>query len=140
LSGNSSEIPYNDSNLVYKACNEFFKYAEIKDKKVKIYIEKNIPISAGLAGGSTDAVATLKGLNEIFALSLTSLNTDSSTGIMSISERVSATNSIMPFCTVSPCCLILYIVVCLLSTIFYVYQKMSKGAEKEKVPFGKGDT
>ena len=33
---------------------------------VDIFIEKNIPISAGLAGGSTDAVGTLIGLNELF--------------------------------------------------------------------------
>ena len=34
--------------------------------KIEIYIEKNIPVSAGLAGGSTDAAGTLYGLNKIF--------------------------------------------------------------------------
>ena len=66
LSGNSTQIPYDASNLVYKACNLFLEYSQINNVKIKIYIEKNIPISAGLAGGSTDAVATLKGLNELF--------------------------------------------------------------------------
>ena len=34
--------------------------------KISIHIEKNIPVAAGLAGGSTDAAGTLYGLNEIF--------------------------------------------------------------------------
>lgn len=63
LSGTSSEIPYDERNLVYKA-------AELFSKKIPfsadIHIEKNIPIAAGLAGGSTDAVGVLFGLNEIF--------------------------------------------------------------------------
>ena len=37
-----------------------------KNYKISIYIEKHIPIAAGLAGGSTDAAGTLYGLNEIF--------------------------------------------------------------------------
>lgn len=63
LSGTSSEIPYDERNLVYKA-------AELFSKKIPfsadIHIEKNIPIAAGLAGGSTDAAGVLFGLNEIF--------------------------------------------------------------------------
>ena len=65
LSGNSSEIPYNEKNLVYKAANLFFQKTGIK-AKIGVYIEKNIPVAAGLAGGSTDAAGTLYGLNKIF--------------------------------------------------------------------------
>lgn len=71
LSGNSDEIPYNEKNLVYKACELFFEKNGIKNFKTEIYIEKNIPISAGLAGGSTDAAGTLYGLNNIFENILT---------------------------------------------------------------------
>lgn len=66
LAGNNSEIPYNEKNLVYKAANLFLKYTKINGKRINIYIEKNIPIAAGLAGGSTDAAGTLWGLNKIF--------------------------------------------------------------------------
>lgn len=65
LSGNSDEIPYNESNLVYKAAKMFLEEKVETPKKVVIYIEKNIPISAGLAGGSTDAAGTLYGLNKL---------------------------------------------------------------------------
>ena len=66
LSGNSTEIPYDKTNLVYKAAELFFETVKLLPRKISIYIEKNIPVAAGLAGGSTDAAGTLFGLNEIF--------------------------------------------------------------------------
>lgn len=63
LSGTSNEIPYNEKNLVYKAIDLFLKKADINNLSVSVHIEKNIPIAAGLAGGSTDAAGTLYGLN-----------------------------------------------------------------------------
>lgn len=66
LSGNSSEIPYNEKNLVYKAADLFLKNTGIEDVEIDIYIEKNIPVAAGLAGGSTDAAGTILGLNKLF--------------------------------------------------------------------------
>lgn len=63
LSGTSPEIPYNEKNIVYKAINLFLKKAGISNLSVSVHIEKNIPIAAGLAGGSTDAAGTLYGLN-----------------------------------------------------------------------------
>lgn len=66
LNGTSNEIPYNEKNLVYKAVDLYLKEANINNAKIKIFIEKNIPISAGLAGGSTDAAGTIFGLNSIF--------------------------------------------------------------------------
>ncbi|MDO5305529.1 MAG: 4-(cytidine 5'-diphospho)-2-C-methyl-D-erythritol kinase, partial [bacterium] len=66
LSGNSDEIPYDEHNLVYKAAMKFFEAANISNSKVYVYIEKNIPVAAGLAGGSTDAAATLFALNKLY--------------------------------------------------------------------------
>lgn len=66
LSGNSDEIPYDNSNLVWKAAEKFFEAASILDCKLSVYIEKNIPVAAGLAGGSTDAAAILFALNKLY--------------------------------------------------------------------------
>jgi len=65
LSGSSSEIPYDERNLVYKAAELFMERTQ-KTSSINIHIEKNIPVAAGLAGGSTDAAGTLYGLNELF--------------------------------------------------------------------------
>mgnify|MGYP000003506301 FL=1 len=66
LSGNNTEIPYNEKNLVYKAAMLFIEHTNLPPHKIEIYIDKNIPVAAGLAGGSTDAAGTLYGLNKIF--------------------------------------------------------------------------
>lgn len=66
LDGTSSQIPYDSRNLVYKACVKFFEKANIKNQKAVIFIEKNIPVEAGLAGGSTDAAGTFFALNELY--------------------------------------------------------------------------
>lgn len=66
LSGNNNEIPYNEKNLVYKAAKLFINNTNLRPHKIEIYIDKNIPVAAGLAGGSTDAAGTLYGLNRIF--------------------------------------------------------------------------
>lgn len=66
LSGNSTEITYDETNLVYKAVKLYLDTAGITDKKINVYIEKNIPVSAGLAGGSTDGAGVLYGLDKIF--------------------------------------------------------------------------
>ncbi|MCR5507144.1 MAG: 4-(cytidine 5'-diphospho)-2-C-methyl-D-erythritol kinase [Lachnospiraceae bacterium] len=65
-----TDLPVNEDNLIYRAA------ALIKDEcgintGVRISLKKNIPIAAGMAGGSTDAAAVLKGMNELFSLGLT---------------------------------------------------------------------
>ena len=66
LDGTSSEIPYNEKNLVYKAAVKFLEKAKIDNEKINIFIEKNIPVAAGLAGGSTNAAGTFYALNKLF--------------------------------------------------------------------------
>ena len=66
LSGNNDQIPYDNSNLVYKAAELFLAKINETNHQIDIYIEKNIPISAGLAGGSTDAAGTIFALNNLF--------------------------------------------------------------------------
>lgn len=65
LSSSSNEIPGGEDNLAYKAALAILKkYGQ--GAGVKIFIEKNIPIGAGLAGGSTDAAAVLAGINHLY--------------------------------------------------------------------------
>lgn len=66
LTGTSSEIPYDERNIVYKAVKLYTEEANIHSKQISIHIEKNIPVSAGLAGGSTNASGAFWGLNELF--------------------------------------------------------------------------
>lgn len=59
----------NKDNLVYKAANMLLPYIP-EDKGVRITLKKNIPVAAGMAGGSTDAAATFRGIRELFGLEL----------------------------------------------------------------------
>lgn len=77
LATNNLKLPVNHKNLAYQAA-EIFMSSEhgapldrargkrnMEHRGVKIYIEKNIPLASGLAGGSADAAAVLYGLNEL---------------------------------------------------------------------------
>jgi 4-diphosphocytidyl-2-C-methyl-D-erythritol kinase len=64
-------LPVDDTNLVHRAATAFFNATGIKDR-VEIHLEKHIPMGAGLGGGSGNAAATLRGLDELFANPLSS--------------------------------------------------------------------
>lgn len=62
-------LPVNEDNLVYRAAKLMKDEFQIKEG-VRIVLQKFIPVSAGLAGGSSDAAAVLVGMNRIFNLGL----------------------------------------------------------------------
>jgi len=67
LTTNAGELPTDENNLIYKAAKLMFERYHIQEG-VRIHLQKNIPIAAGMAGGSTDAAATMKGINRLFDL------------------------------------------------------------------------
>ena len=67
---NLSYLPVNGDNLVYKAAYIMKEKYNIQDG-FDIDLFKFIPVAAGMAGGSTDAAATLKGMNRLFDLGCT---------------------------------------------------------------------
>ncbi len=66
---NHPDIPCNSRNLAYRAAQSVSD-AVGGIEGIEINIDKHIPISAGLAGGSANAAAVLHGLNELFGLSI----------------------------------------------------------------------
>ena len=66
---NNAELPVDKSNLIYKAAKLMFDEFNLPGG-VDITLTKNIPVAAGLAGGSTDAAATFIAINELFDLKL----------------------------------------------------------------------
>ena len=67
LESNVSDLPLDQTNLVYRAAELLLKKTN-KNKGLKVVIQKNIPIGAGLGGGSSNAAATLLELNRIWNL------------------------------------------------------------------------
>lgn len=62
-------LPVSEGNIAYQAAKLMFETFNL-DGGVEIYIQKNIPVSAGLAGGSTDAAAVLNGINKLWQLGI----------------------------------------------------------------------
>ena len=69
IRSNSEELPANEGNLIYKAAKLIMDEHGLTGG-IDVELTKNIPIAAGLAGGSTDAAATLVAINELYALGL----------------------------------------------------------------------
>jgi len=87
LSG-TGPLNYDETNLAYKAAKLFFDVTGIQ-AGAKIHIQKNIPMCAGMAGGSTDAAAVLSLLNLLYGKPL------SKKVLAKISSKLGAD---VPFC------------------------------------------
>ena len=59
-------VPTDESNLAFRAARSFFSGTGIREE-VSIKLIKNIPVAAGMGGGSSDAAATLLALNEMWS-------------------------------------------------------------------------
>lgn len=88
IESNQKGVPLDNTNLVYKAWEEIVKKTGV-NRGIHIVIDKNIPIAAGLAGGSSNAAATMKGLNTLWGLNL------SQEELMEIGVNIGAD---VPFC------------------------------------------
>ena len=82
-------------NLIIKACKLLEEYTG-KKLPVSINLTKNIPIAAGMAGGSTDAAATFRGINKLYNLGL------SMDELRKLSVKIGAD---IPFCIEGGLCL-----------------------------------
>ena len=95
IHSDSGKIPGGESDLAYKAAVAFFNKTGIVSG-VDIKVEKNIPVSAGLAGGSADAAAVLKALCILF---------DKDAASDEIMAAALAVGSDVPFCLHGGCAL-----------------------------------
>lgn len=62
-------LPADENNLVYRAAKLIMESFGIREG-IRIHLDKHIPMAAGMAGGSTDAAAVFRGMNELFALDM----------------------------------------------------------------------
>lgn len=67
LTTDSNELSVDKDNLVYRAAELMLEKYHITGG-IHIHLEKRIPIAAGMAGGSTDAAATMKGISRLLGL------------------------------------------------------------------------
>ena len=67
ITTNKKYLPSNNKNIAYKAAELFFNELNEKRYGAKILIHKNIPVAAGLAGGSGNGAAVLVALNMLYS-------------------------------------------------------------------------
>ncbi len=86
----NEDIPLDEKNLVHKAAALILDRYNLRGKySVNINIEKHIPVCAGLAGGSTNAAATLVAMDKLFGLNM---------DIKALMNLAGKVGSDVPFC------------------------------------------
>lgn len=70
IESDNSEMPKDSTNIAYKCAEKFFDTVGISQRGITIGIGKNIPMAAGIAGGSADGAAVLYCLNRIYGANL----------------------------------------------------------------------
>ncbi|QQE79400.1 4-(cytidine 5'-diphospho)-2-C-methyl-D-erythritol kinase [Alicyclobacillus sp. SO9] len=93
IESNVSYLPLDKRNLAY-AATEVFRQETGITTGVRIRIDKQIPVAAGLGGGSADAAAVLRGLNKLWK---TGLSTDN------LAEMGASVGSDVPFLVYEGC-------------------------------------
>ncbi len=88
LSSQAGFIPLDEKNLAFQAAR-LIKERYGVCKGVYIHLDKQIPVAAGLAGGSSDAAAALRGLNRLWGLGLT---------VQELEDLGAELGSDIPFC------------------------------------------
>ncbi len=89
-------VPTDGRNIVHKCAVAFFSAFAIQSYDIAIHIEKHIPSSAGMAGGSSDGAAVLKLLNEAFAIGAS---------IERLCEIGAGIGADIPFCIIGKTCI-----------------------------------
>lgn len=88
LTCTNPNLETDDGNLVIKVIKRMCEEFNIH-RSISVHLEKNIPVAAGMAGGSTDAAATFIAMNEIFSLGLNRLE---------LMERAVSLGADIPYC------------------------------------------
>jgi len=91
VSYTTEDIPTDESSLVWKAAEIFYKTTGLETTGLAIRITNRIPTQAGLGGGSADAAAVLRALNKHYGMPLS---------ILALAELGAQVGSDVPFCTV----------------------------------------
>ena len=96
ICSNNGNIPNDKTNLVYKCAKKLLDFLNIRAKKCIFTIEKNIPIAAGMAGGSSDGASAMRLLNKALGSTL------SHEELCKIGAQVGAD---IPFCLTGGTCI-----------------------------------
>ena len=86
----AAELSTGEDNLIYKAARLMKEKYHIREG-IRIHLQKNIPIAAGMAGGSTDAAAAMKGISRLF---------DLDAGLLELMEAGVEIGADVPYCVI----------------------------------------